>query len=188
MVQLTSPANNYLTNQTTVVLAWGALYGSTKYQLQIDTNSFTDTTVLVYNKVISAQQLNFTFPKNQTYQWRVRAENDTAYSVWSLSNTVTFDNIPPPQVALSSPANAVTVSSPVNLEWAAVAGSKSYKVYAFKSDSTTIYSSAFPVSVTTIDYNFTLGASGDKVYWKVSAVDAAGNEGTASTLRSFILQ
>lgn len=188
MVQLTSPANNYLTNQTAVVLAWGALYGATKYQLQIDTNSFTDTTVLVYNKVISAQQLNFTFPKNQTYQWRVRAENDTAYSIWSLSNTVTFDNIPPAQVTLSSPANAVTVSSPVNLQWVAVAGSKSYKVYVFKSDSTTIYSSAFPISITTTDYNFTLGASGDKVYWKVSAVDAAGNEGTASVLRNFTLQ
>ncbi|SDT67274.1 hypothetical protein SAMN05216490_4777 [Mucilaginibacter mallensis] len=187
-VLLTSPANNYLTNQTTVALSWGALYGATKYQLQVDTNSFTDTTKLVYNKVIATQQLNFTFPKNQTYQWRVRAENDTAYSVWSLSNTVTFDNIPPAQVVLSSPANSITVSSPVNLQWTGVSGSKSYKVYVFKSDSTTSYNSTFPVSVNTTDYNFTLGASGDKIYWKVSAVDAAGNEGTTSVLRSFVLQ
>jgi len=187
-VQLSSPANNYLTSQATVVLTWGALYGATKYQLQIDTNSFADTTTLVYNKVIAAQQLNFTFPKSHTYQWRVKAENDTAYSIWSVPNTIIFDNIPPAQVALSSPANAVTVSAPVNLEWSGVAGAKSYKVYVFKSDSTTIYSSAFPMSVTTTDYNFTLGASGDKVYWKVSAVDAVGNEGTASVLRNFTLQ
>jgi hypothetical protein len=187
-VQLSSPANSYLTNQTTVVLSWAALYGATKYQLQIDTNSFADTTALVYNKVIAAQQLNFTFPKSQTYQWRVRAENDTAYSVWSLSNTMTFDNIPPAQVVLSFPTNNNTVSSPVNLQWTGVAGSKSYKLYVFKSDSTTAYSSSFPISVNTTDYNFTPGTSGDKIYWKVSAVDAAGNEGTASALRSFVLQ
>jgi hypothetical protein len=44
------------------------------------------------------------------------------------------------------------------------------------------------MALTTTDYNFTLGASGDKIYWKVSAVDAAGNEGTASVLRNFVLQ
>lgn len=187
-LQLSAPANNYLTNQNAVILSWSALYGATKYHVQIDTNSFADTAVLVYNKVISAQQLNFSFPKNQTYQWRVRGENDTAYSVWSVPNTMIFDNVPPAQVSLSSPANAATVSVPVNLQWAAAAASKTYKLYVFKSDSITTYSSNFPMSLTTTDYNFTLGASGDKIYWKVSAVDAAGNEGTASVLRSFVLQ
>jgi hypothetical protein len=33
-----------------------------------------------------------------------------------------------------------------------------------------------------------LGTSGDKIYWKVSAIDAEGNEGKASLLGNFMLQ
>jgi hypothetical protein len=187
-VQLTSPDNNYLTNQGSIILQWGSLYGATKYQLQIDTNSFADTTVLVYNKVIPAQQYNFTFPKNQTYQWRIRAENDTASSQWSAINVMTFDNIPPAQVSIVSPGNAQTISSPVALQWNAVNTAVAYKLYIFQSDSITTYNSTFPLRLTTTDYNFTLGTSGNKIYWKVSALDAAGNEGQASQLSSFVLQ
>jgi hypothetical protein len=42
--------------------------------------------------------------------------------------------------------------------------------------------------LTTNNYSFNLGNSGDKVYWMVAALDAAGNESAASTQRSFVLQ
>ncbi|MHB8208031.1 hypothetical protein [Mucilaginibacter sp.] len=187
-VQLSTPANNYLTSSDAIVLTWAALYGATKYQLQIDTNSFADTTHLVYNKVLSGQQFNFNFPKDQVYQWRVRGENDTAYSAWSTTNTMTYDHTPPGQVSVLLPANNQTVPLPVNLQWSSTATANRYKLYVFQSDSTTNYSSLFPMIINTTDYNFNFGTSGDRVYWKVSAVDAAGNEGQASTMRSFVLQ
>jgi len=187
-VQLSSPANNYLTNADAIVLTWTALYGATKYQLQIDTNSFADTTHLVYNNILSGQQFNFNFPKDQAYQWRVRGENDTAYSVWSSTNTMTYDHTPPGQVNILLPANNQTLPLPVNLQWSSTATANTYKLYVFQSDSTTNYSSLFPMIIKTTDYNFNFGSSGDRVYWKVSAIDAAGNEGQASVLRSFVLQ
>lgn len=187
-VQLSTPANNYLTSSDAVVLNWAPLYGATKYQLQIDTNSFADTTKLTYNKVVFGQQFNFNFPKDQTYQWRVRAENDTAYSAWSSTNTMTYDHTPPSQVSLLLPANNQTIGIPVNLQWNNTATANTYKLYVFKSDSVTNYNSSFPMIINTTDYNFNFGLSGDRVYWKVSAIDAAGNEGQASTLRSFVLQ
>jgi hypothetical protein len=187
-VQLSTPANNYLTNSSAVVLNWVALYGATKYQLQIDTNSFADTTHLVYNNVLSGLQYNFNFPKDQTYQWRVRGENDTAYSAWSTTNTMTFDNIHPAQVSALLPANNSTVPLPFNLQWSSMATASTYKLYMFQADSVTNYSSVFPIIINTTDYNFNFGSSGDRVYWKVSAIDAAGNEGQASALRSFVLQ
>jgi hypothetical protein len=188
IVQLSAPANNYLTSSNAIVLTWAALYGATKYQLQIDTNSFADTTHLVYDKVLSGQQFNFNFPKDQVYQWRVRGENDTAYSAWSTTNTMTYDHTPPAQVGLLLPANNQTVPLPVNLQWSSTATANRYKLYVFQSDSTTNYSSLFPMIINTTDYNFNFGSPGDRVYWKVSAVDAAGNEGQASTMRSFVLQ
>jgi len=187
-VQLISPANNYLTNQSSVILQWGSLYGATQYQIEIDTNNFVNENALIVNEVIPGQQLNFTFPKDQVYEWRVRAENDTAQAQWSAINSLTYDHTPPSQVSVVSPANNATVALPVSLQWNAAATAASYKLYVFKSDSTTIYSSSFPMKLTGTGYTFNQGSSGDRIYWEVSAVDAAGNEGKVSVLRSFVLQ
>jgi len=187
-VQLTSPANNLLTNQGAVTFQWGNLYGATKYQLQVDTNNFIDTTKLVYNQTIPGQQITITLTKDQIYQWRVRAENDTAMAKWSLVNSMTYDHTPPAQVTVIAPANNVTISQPVSLQWNPAASAAKYKLYAFKSDSVTTYNSSFPMSLTTTTYSFNVGTSGDRVYWKVTAIDAAGNESTASVLRSFVVQ
>jgi hypothetical protein len=171
-----------------VLLQWGSVYGATKYQVEIDTNNFVNESSIVLNETIPGLQLNFTFPKDQAYEWRVKAENDTAQAKWSAVYSITYDNIPPGQVTLSSPADGQTISIPISLQWNSVATAINYKLYVFKSDSTTTYSSAFPLLTNVTTYSFNQGASGDRVYWKVSAVDAAGNEGQASPLRSFVLQ
>lgn len=184
--QLSSPVNNLLTNQPTVTLQWAALYGADKYQLEIDTNSFADENALIYNQAIAAQQYVFTIPKDKSYQWRVRAQNDTAKSQWSAINTFTYDHTPPPQVTLISPANGDMVSLPASLQWNNAAAAVKYKLYVFKADSITALNTNFPMLLNTNSYTLTTVVSGDRVYWKVSAIDAAGNEGIASSLRSFV--
>jgi len=186
-VQLSWPANNTLTNQSPVSLQWGSVYGATKYQLQIDTNNFADTNKLIFNQTLPGLQYSFNFPKDQVYQWRVRAQNDTAKALWSAINTLTYDHTPPAQVTLLLPANNATVVQPATLQWNAAATAVKYRLYAFKSDSVTTYATTFPMLLTTTSYSFS-GTSGDRVYWKVIAIDAAGNESPASALRSFILQ
>lgn len=187
-VQLTSPANNLVTNQGNVAFQWSSLYGATKYQLEIDTNNFVNESTAVYNQVIPGQQLNFTFPKDQVYQWRVKAENDTARSQWSAIYSVTYDHTPPGIVTLSSPKDGTTLPLPVSLQWSTVTGAAKYKLYVYKTDATTLYNQNFPMLLTANSYSFTLGNSGDKVYWMVTAIDAAGNESAAGTQRSFVLQ
>ena len=187
-VQLASPANNYLTNITSITLQWGSLYGATKYQVEIDTNNFVNENAVVLNETIPGLQLNFSFPKDQTYQWRVRAENDTAQAQWSAINTMTYDHTPPAAVTLVAPANGITIALPVALQWNTATTAVNYRLYVFKSDSTTTYSSSFPMLIKTTDYSFNQGNSGDRVYWKVTAIDAIGNESQASPLRSFVLQ
>ncbi|MDF2432856.1 MAG: hypothetical protein JWP44_2487 [Mucilaginibacter sp.] len=187
-VQLIAPANNSLTNQSNISFQWGSLYGATKYQLEVDTNNFANESAAVLNQTYTGQQVAFTFPKDQVYQWRVRAENDTAQAQWSAVNIITYDHTPPAAVTLISPANAKTVSLPVSLQWNAAATAVKYKVYVFQSDSTTLYNQNFPVAVTTTNYTFNTGTSRTKVYWKVTAIDAAGNESTPSILRNFVLQ
>jgi len=187
-VQLSLPANNDVTNQSTVVFSWGSLYGATLYRFEIDTNNFTNPNTVVSNQAIPGQQISFTFPKDQVYQWRVRAENDTAVAQWSAVNSVTFDHTPPRQVSVVAPVSGQTLPLPVSLQWTAAATAARYRLYVFKSDSTSAYNANFPMLVNSTSYTFNLGRSGDRVYWKVSAVDAAGNEGQASVLRNFVLQ
>ncbi len=187
-VQLSSPANNFITNQSAQLFQWGGMFGATKYRFEIDTSNFVNESTVLSNQLVPGTQINYTLPNDQTYQWRVRAENDTAQSRWSAINSITFDHTPPGAPALSAPANGLTVTLPVNLQWNTVKTAQRYKLYVFKSDSTTAFNSNFPMVLTTNSYTFNLGSSGDKVYWKVSAIDAAGNEGAVSELRNFVLQ
>lgn len=187
-VQLNAPANNYLTNQSPVLLQWSTLYGATQYQIEVDTNNFINENAIVLNETIPGTQVSFSFPKDQTFEWRVKAKNDTAQAKWSAIYTITYDHTPPAQVSLISPANNATVNLPVPLQWNSSATAVKYKVYVFKSDSVTVYNNSFPTTVTTTLYTFIQGNSGDRVYWKISAVDAAGNEGQASKLSSFVLK
>ncbi|MDB5133277.1 MAG: hypothetical protein JWR02_3026 [Mucilaginibacter sp.] len=187
-VQLTSPANNYITNQSNIFFQWSSLYGATQYRFEIDTNNFANPNTVISNLAIPGQQINFTFPKDQVYQWRVRAENDTAQAQWSAVYTVTYDHTPPGKVNLVAPANGQTVPLPVSLQWGTSISATRYKLYVFKSDSTSLYNQNFPLQVNAASYSFNLGKSGDKVYWKVTALDAAGNESLPSDLRNFVLQ
>ncbi len=187
-VQLMAPANSYLTNQSQLNFSWSGLYGATRYRLQVDTNSFTDTTKLVYNQATPALQLSVNLQKDQNYQWRVRAENDTARSLWSAINTFTYDHTPPGQVTLTLPLSGQTATLPLALSWNTAPTATRYRLYVLKSDSATVYSSTFPVQLTTTGYTLSQGTSGERLYWRVSAVDAAGNEGRASALRNFLVQ
>lgn len=188
VVTLNAPANNTVTNQIKTTFQWGSIYGATKYLLEIDTNSFINESSLVYSQEIPGQQVVFTFPKDQTYQWRVRAENDTVKSQWSVVNLVTYDHTPPASVTLSAPADGATAPLPVTLQWSAASSAVAYKLYVYKSGGSTIYNQSFPVTLTTTSYSFNLGSAGTKLFWTVTAVDAAGNESLPPAQRSFVLQ
>jgi len=187
-VQLTSPANNFITNQSPAIFQWSSLYGATAYQFELDTNNFVNESTIVSNQVIPGQQISFTFPKDQVYQWRVKAKNDTAQAQWSAVYSITYDHTPPGPVTLTAPADGATVSLPVSLQWNAVGGTNKYKLYVYKSDGLTAYNSSFPMSLNATGYTFNMGASGDKIFWMVTAVDTAGNESQASAIESFVLQ
>lgn len=182
--QLQTPANNATTNVSSTSFAWLKLYGADKYHLEIDTNNFADETVLFFDK--TTPNLSYLVPltKDKVYQWRVKALNDTAESKWSAIQNVTLDATAPAPVTLNTPATGVTIASPVALSWNATSGATKYQLYVYKSNQTTTYSATFPLTQTGTTYSFT-GLTGEKIYWQVRAIDAAGNAGALSELRNF---
>jgi hypothetical protein len=143
---------------------------------------------LVYNNTLAGVLLYYTFLNDGIYQWRVRAENDTANSLWSDIKTITIDRVAPSKVELLSPINNSTNTSPLTFSWNALTDANSYKLYVYKTDSTILFNSNYPLKINNTTSAFALGTSGQKLYWQVSAVDRAGNEGEKSAKRSFIVQ
>lgn len=187
-IRTVSPSVNFLTNQKEVVYKWQKLFGSSEYRLQIDTNNFDDEKALVYDDVTPNLEVSVPLTKEKLYQWRVRGEAADVQSKWSAVNKITFDITPPVKVVLNSPAQNGTVEKPVNLKWEAVSDAKKYELTVLQSDSTTVYNSSFPAITTTTNFNFNLGTLQEKIFWKVRAIDEAGNKGEYSNLRNFTVQ
>lgn len=187
-IQLKSPGTGFITNRKDITYSWHGLFGTNVYRLQIDTNNFSDENALVFNS--TTPNLEFTVPLtvDKLYQWRVRAENDTDLSKWSPIQTLTLDATPPAKVILSSPSTSQVVSKPVMLQWSSVAGAVKYQLIIYKSDGVTIYNSTFPINLSATNYSFNEGDFNETIYWKVRAIDAAGNIGAYSDVRSFTVQ
>lgn len=188
-VTLAGPGNGYLSNQAVVLLSWNSLFGAESYRLQIDTLNFADEKSLVYDNAVTGSQISISFPKDQTYQWRVRAENGTENSKWSETRVMTFDKTPPAPPEVTGPANGANLSLPVLLSWKAVATAKKYKLYVYRSDGSTIYNADFPLVLSGTSYSFNQGQQqGEVVFWRVLAIDEIGNEGALTEARNFIIQ
>jgi hypothetical protein len=181
-----APAANYLSNLPVVTMQWDKLFGASGYLLQIDTGNFVNEGALVYNQQLSGNEFRFTFPKEGSFSWRVRAQNETGNSKWSDIRTMAYDKMPPGVPSPISPAKGLEVSSPVKITWTSVLEAKKYKLFLYKSDGTTAYSAGFPITVNSNSYSFNTGLQGEQIYWSVLAIDEAGNEGAASALTSFI--
>lgn len=182
------PSTGLESNILTHTFLWQSLFGATRYRIQIDTLSFSDEVDLVYNNTFSTNSANYSFVKDGNYQWRVRAENDTSTSLWSVVNTIRIDRVAPSIVSLNAPSNNAVVSKPVLLSWDNIVDADHYMLYVYKSDSTSLYNTSYPLKVATISSTFNLGISNEKLYWQIEAIDKAGNKGQKSIRRSFTLQ
>lgn len=181
------PLNRTLSNSKNMVFNWLKLYGANAYQLQIDTNNFSDESAVVLNQTQPGLDYRFVFDKDNVYQWRVKALNDTAQSKWSEVREVIYDVTAPAAVKLSSPANNSIQARTVVLRWAASASAARYKVSVFKSDKTTYYSTDYPKIQNGLSFTFE-AVSGEQVFWSVAAIDAIGNVSAESEKWGFSIQ
>lgn len=187
-VKLTSPANNIITNQKNVLYKWNELFGSSQYRLQVDTANFADTSKLLFDHASPNNEFSIAFSKDGAYQWRVRAEADTIRSRWSAIYNIRFDGTAPAKVSLNSPANNQQITKPVSLQWNLDKDAIKYQVIVLKSDSVTVYNNTYPLIIAGNSHDFNEGVSNERIYWKVRAIDQAGNTGIYSDLRSFLIQ
>ncbi len=182
-----APHDNLVTAENQVTLEWQGIFSAKNYRLQVDTNGFVEGEDPLFEKVVGGEALAYTIADERRYQWRVRAENDTAQSQWSTVRRFVHDRTPPPAPVLSAPTNDAQVNRPATLQWGAVEDAASYRLYVYKSDST-LYNAQFPRRIETTSSVFDGGARGERILWRVRVSDAAGNESGYSAWRSFVIR
>jgi len=169
-----------------VTFTWSDSPDNTTYRLQIDDGlDFGDVLFDILLAPVYQYEVNFILAPGQTYYWRIRAENDCGWSVWSEASTFSM-NCPGITVPiLVSPENGSDDRYlPIILDWDDVPNATLYRVMVDENP-------AFGSPI--IDYTFPAGPSyfypeglteATTYHWKVKAFDDC-DQSDWSEVRSF---
>lgn len=179
---LLEPIGAVATNDTTPLLAWQAATNATDYDIQIDTDpafASPDQTLTTSNLNIEPAAL-----AEGAYVWRARAANSAGDGPWSTPASFSVDTTAPAVPAMTAPADALTTVLPQPVfTWGAVTGAVRYEVQvdSVNPPLVTLYSGAaltFTPSAPLLPGTY---------YWRVWAVDSAGNLSGEGPVRVFTL-
>jgi hypothetical protein len=187
---LISPANNTETNQNTVALDWSDVSdpSGVSYEVQIDDNSgFASPTDVFW---LDESTYTTTALADGTWYWRVRAKDGASppnKGEWSAVSSFTVDTAAPAAPTLISPNNGAKTSDKTpEFTWSEVTD-PSGVTYVLQIASNSDFSSLeLEVSgITGGSYTVTEKLSDGTHYWRVKAVDGAGNSSPWSDTWSF---
>jgi protein-S-isoprenylcysteine O-methyltransferase Ste14 len=170
--------------------AWNPVRGADRYEFQIAADAGFNGAVLGPGQDrFFTRNTRATLKKslpNGVYWWRVRAAGaGGAVSPWSRGRSL--HRAWTAAAALEAPANGAVISYPLvplKLNWSAVLGAASYVV----SIGTDPLLGSLVNSTETQATSFTRGGAlaGGTYYWSITPVDAQGNKGAPSEVRSFV--
>jgi hypothetical protein len=186
------PANNASVNDTTPALSWVAPNGSVgapyTYELQVSNNNKFSTLTFA-PMPSSATFVTVSTPlADGKYFWRVRTLNVFgAPGAWSKVQTLTVDTVAPGVPQVTKPENnALLTDNTPTLSWKSVSGVKFYLVDIASNGS---FTTLVIRNASTTKANYTVpnaSALADGIYfWRVRAVDSAGNVSAASPVQAF---
>jgi hypothetical protein len=165
---------------------WESAGGGSSYILQISTDP--NFTALVLNLNISASAYTPTtdLPRAATLFWRVRVNNVNGLSAWSRVRH--FDTPNPPSIpTLLSPANNAATPGQPTLDWSdSTPGLDHYEVQISTSETfATVLGRGRGGRTSASMYTPEVALPSDVYYWRVRAVNTAGQFSNWSSARSF---
>lgn len=192
-VILSSPANNFMTNSNNFTLSWNSLSAADYYNLQLINNTLGGTIVFQQNNILAnTLTLNSTIlSQDGNYTWKIKGVNGVSETVFS-SRDFSLDTTLPNQPVNGLPANnsIQTINQNINFNWSIAADSGviqssiSYRIEISNDINFTTILQASNISTNSFQQLF--NSTGD-YYWRVRAVDAAGNNGPFSNAFKFTI-
>ena len=150
-------------------LTWRAMYGATSYRIYRSTSRGSGYSLL--GTTTATSYTNTGAKAGTTYYYRVKACNDAGLSPYSNVVSGQVKSVTP---KLSAPVVKIghsAASGKPMLTWNAVSGATSYKVYRATSQNGTY---SLLGTVTATSYTNTGAKAGTTYYYKVKAVNSAG--------------
>jgi|WetSurMetagenome_2_1015567.scaffolds.fasta_scaffold202426_1 hypothetical protein len=186
-VLLSSPAENYFTNKTTVTVKWNTLYNADSYEVRAYKDEWEGT--LLFDPVkTTVGSAELTLSENEIW-WGVKAINDSSESQFTTRRLI-IDLTPPVKPTLLLPSSKEVLSdTEVDFSWKSNdvtwsdATTDSLFIY-YDSDLT---ESVKEIVVTGNSSTIEL-ATGKTYYWRVNSTDKAGNTGDYSSVSQFSIK
>jgi hypothetical protein len=192
-VILSSPVANRITNNNNLTLGWNTLSAADYYNLVIINNSLGGTIVFQQNNISTTSYTLNSAILNQdaNYTWKIKGINSSSQTGFSTRD-FSLDTVIPNQPLNSLPANNSTqlINQNINFTWSiaadsgAIQSSISY-VIEFSNDInfTTILQTS---NLNTNTFQQLFNSSGS-YYWRIKAIDAAGNHSLFSNPFKFTI-
>ena len=150
------------------VLTWNAVYGATSYRIYRSTSKGSGYSLL--GTTTATSYTNTGAKAGTTYYYRVKACNDAGLSPYSNIVSGNVVVTPKPSAPVVKIGNSAASGKPM-LTWNAVSSATSYKVYRATSQKGTY---SLLGTVTATSYTNTGAKAGTTYYYKVKAVNSAG--------------
>lgn len=194
-VILSSPENDKFVNYINVTLNWEALAKATSYSVKVVN---TATGQEVYSKpdlTDTSLTLALATLADGNYEWRLKAKNTDSETKQYSARKFNIDTTSPNQPKNTSPADdsSQTNNTSVTYTWTIATDTGTAKspvsyIVEFSSDidfNSIVTTQNSTLKTLTLQQNFT---STGIYYWRVRAIDSAGNIGTNSTKFKFTVK
>jgi len=172
------PSINLYTRDNTPTLTWDPITGASNYLLQIDSSGSWVSPE--FNVTVGSATFTTTPLTDDRYYWRVAGiDSQGDLGVWSTTWFFNIDTVAPGQTDLMLPANMSSTNDATPLfEWWSVAGAD---FYFLQGDNNSDYLSPEIMQYTTAtSFALTTPLADNSYYWRVKALDTAGNQGAWS--------
>jgi hypothetical protein len=168
--------------------AWNGVAGAARYQFQLAADPNFNSPLFNISTRNTRATPEKTVP-NGLYYWRV-ASIDSGGSVSNWSAVMSIEKLWAETPTLSTPADEATVSFPADplvLRWNPVPGAAKYRVFLARDEAlaslVTSNGDPWEVQATNLAPNVLLASN--TYYWAITPLDAQGNPGEQSAVRSF---
>jgi hypothetical protein len=172
------------------VFSWDPVTGADKYNFVLAADAAFNSPVYQLNGTKNTRATPDKTVPNGAYYWRVQAVDVNGNtSPWSESRQI--EKLWADSPVLTEPDDAATISfpdEPLVLRWDPVPGAAKYHIYIASDPdlASLVTDNAEPLETQATNGAPALLLSSNTYYWAVTPVDAQGNEGERSEVRSFV--
>jgi maltodextrin utilization protein YvdJ len=111
-----------ISNGDDITISWSRVSGATYYHRQVSTSGSAWRNQVRY----TTTSVTFTNQSQRSYQYRVRACDNSGCSGWRSSNTVTITNLPPIPSKPNNMNAAISGGNDITISWSSVSGATYY--------------------------------------------------------------